>query len=79
MQATTVLIVEVRFMLTAREVAKMFGVHPATIYKLAERGEIEHVRIGDAVRFPPEAVEAFRRRVTRPARVAAAGSENARS
>lgn len=54
--------------LTAKQVAERLGVHPAVVYRLAQQGEIAHLRIGTAVRFPEEAVEEFIRRVTRPAR-----------
>lgn len=36
---------------TARELAEIMQVHPKTIYKAAERGEIECYRIGKSVRF----------------------------
>ena len=35
----------------ASELAKILSVHPSTIYKLAERGEIESYRLGGSVRF----------------------------
>ncbi len=55
--------------LTAREVAQLLGVNRATVYKLAAAGELAHLRIGGAVRFRRDDVEAYLRRVYRPARV----------
>jgi excisionase family DNA binding protein len=63
-------------MYTVKEIAEMFRVHVATIYRLAERGELRHIRVGDTIRIPPEAVEEFRRRATRPARVEADDQAN---
>jgi len=53
--------------LTAAQVARMVGVHPAVIYKLVRAGQIGHYRVGGAVRFPREAVDEFLRRIYRPA------------
>ena len=36
----------------ATELAEILGVHPQTIYRLAERGEIDSYKIGRSVRFP---------------------------
>ena len=36
---------------TAKELAKILKVHPKTIYRAAERGEIESYRIGKSIRF----------------------------
>lgn len=36
---------------TAKELAEILKVSPKTIYKAAERGEIESYRIGKSVRF----------------------------
>ena len=54
--------------LTAKEVAQLLGVDVGVVYKLAKRGEIGHLRVGDTVRFPQPDVEAFIRRVYRPGR-----------
>lgn len=35
----------------ASELAEILNVHPKTIYRAAERGEIESYRIGKSVRF----------------------------
>lgn len=37
---------------TAKELAAILKVNPQTIYRLAERGEIESYKIGKSVRFP---------------------------
>lgn len=39
-------------MLTVIEVAKRLRVSKMTIYRMIDRGEIEHVRIGRIVRIP---------------------------
>ena len=36
---------------TAAEVAKVLGVSAATIFRLARRGKIPHLKVGRAVRF----------------------------
>jgi excisionase family DNA binding protein len=60
--------------MTAREVARILGLNRATIYKLAAAGELGHLRIGGAVRFRREDVEAFLLRCYRPARTEAGES-----
>ena len=53
-------------LLTAREVADRLAVCTATIYALCERGEIQHLRVSNAIRIHPDDLEAFiagRRRV----------------
>ena len=40
-------------LLTVREVARRMGVCPATIYRLCERGELAHVRVGAVLRIAP--------------------------
>jgi excisionase family DNA binding protein len=39
-----------------RVVAALFGVHKKLIYKLIERGELPHVRLGRAIRLPMRGV-----------------------
>lgn len=39
-------------MLTVSEVAKRLRISKMTIYRMIDRGEIEHVRIGRIVRIP---------------------------
>lgn len=36
---------------TARELADILGVHPQTIYRAGERGEIASYKVGRSVRF----------------------------
>lgn len=44
---------------TARELADILGVHPQTIYRAGERGEIPSYKVGRSVRFemPTERTE----------------------
>jgi excisionase family DNA binding protein len=64
-------------MLTAEHVARQLGVSRRHVYALAERGELQVYRFGDAVRFAPEDVAAYvarcRSTSTKPA---AAGATN---
>lgn len=36
---------------TAKELAEILGVHPQTIYRAGERGEIASYKVGKSVRF----------------------------
>lgn len=36
---------------TAKELAEILGVHPQTIYRAGERGELATYKIGKSVRF----------------------------
>jgi excisionase family DNA binding protein len=45
--------------LTVREVAERLAVSTATVYALCERGEIRHVPVSNAIRIPPDNLEAF--------------------
>ena len=49
-------------MMTAAEVAVKLRLSKSTVLRLARRGELRHVRVGRAVRFPAAAVETFLRR-----------------
>jgi len=40
-------------LLTVREVAAQLRVCQATVYKMADRGDLPHVRVAGAVRFHP--------------------------
>jgi excisionase family DNA binding protein len=62
---------ESRGALKAREVARLLGLNPATVYKLAAAGQLPHLRIRGAIRFRREDVEAFVARCYRPAQVEA--------
>jgi excisionase family DNA binding protein len=53
--------------LTAQQVARLLGVHPAVVYRRAKKRRLGHIRVGEAVRFPKADVEAFLRRVYQPA------------
>lgn len=44
---------------TAKQLAEILGVHPQTIYRAGERGEIPSYKVGKSVRFemPTERVK----------------------
>jgi excisionase family DNA binding protein len=44
-------------MLTVKEAAALLRVSTATVYKLCERGQLQHLRVGNAIRLPAAAVE----------------------
>lgn len=46
-------------LLRAEEVAGRLAMSKAAVYRLAERGELPHVRIGRVVRFDVEALEGW--------------------
>ncbi len=46
-------------LLTVREVAARLAVSTATVYALAKRGEMPHVRVSNAIRVAPEDLEAY--------------------
>ena len=50
-------------LLTAKQVAAKLGVSAATVYGLCERRELRHVRVANAIRISPEALDAFLRAV----------------
>ncbi len=49
-------------LLTVREVAARLGVCTSTVYKLCNEGKLAHVRVSNAIRVDPSAVEALGRR-----------------
>ena len=63
-----------RSLLSVRQVAKLLGVCPATVYALCERGDLPHYRMLNAIRVDPGCVKRFlaasrrggRRRQKRP-------------
>lgn len=52
-------------LLTTREAASLLHVHPRTVQRLVERGELAAIRIGTAVRFDPTDVTAVISRLKR--------------
>ena len=48
-------------LLTAREVAARLRVSPKTVYALAARRELPHVRVSNALRFRTEDVQRYLR------------------
>ena len=50
-------------LLTVKQVAAKLGVSAATVYGLCERRELHHVRVANAIRVSPDALEAFLRTV----------------
>lgn len=66
-----------RPLLTSRAAADLLRLHPDTVKRLARTGELACVRIGRALRFTPEDLEAFvaaRRTHAQPAPLHAAVS-----
>jgi excisionase family DNA binding protein len=53
-------------LLTVKQVAARLGVSAATVYGLCERRELHHVRVANAIRVSPDAVEAFLRMMAAP-------------
>jgi excisionase family DNA binding protein len=45
--------------LKAKEVADLIGVHPSTVTRWAERGEIKHIKKGNVLRFRESIVFEF--------------------
>jgi len=45
--------------MTVKQVEQRLGCGRRTVYELRQKGELKVVRIGKAVRFRPEDVEAF--------------------
>jgi len=46
-------------LLTVRDAAERLAVCTATVYALVERGEMQHLRISNAIRIHPDDLEAF--------------------
>ncbi len=53
--------VRIGSLLTVKQVAARLGVSAATVYGLCERRELHHVRVANAIRVSPDALEAFLR------------------
>jgi len=49
---------------TAEDLAHYFGLTPKTWRNKANKGEIEHLRIGQGIRFTPEQVKKIQRDLT---------------
>jgi excisionase family DNA binding protein len=45
--------------MTVAEAAKHLGVSRSTVYQLCERGELQHVRISNAIRVPAAALAKY--------------------
>ena len=52
-------------LLRVRQVAAQLDVSTATVYWLIERGELEHVRVSNAIRVAPAALDAYQARAAR--------------
>ncbi len=61
----------VRGWLTYREAEQLVGLSRTTLWKLIGWGEIEHRRVGRAVRISRESLEEYMRRPTRASTVGA--------
>ena len=48
-----------RSLLSVRQVAKLLGVCPATVYALCEQRKLPHFRVLNAIRIDPRAVTRF--------------------
>ena len=55
--------VRIGSLLTVKQVAARLGVSAATVYGLCERRELHHVRVANAIRVSPDALEAFLRTI----------------
>jgi excisionase family DNA binding protein len=53
-------------LLDVREVAELIHVPVRAVYLLAEEGRIESIKIGQRLRFAPEAIERFLQANARP-------------
>jgi excisionase family DNA binding protein len=56
-------------LITAREVAQVTRLALSTIYQKVHEGQIPHLKLGDAVRFSPTAIQAWLEAQTKPGRV----------
>lgn len=41
------------------EAAQTLGVHPTSVRKMIQKGELAHVRIGDRILIPVKVIDAF--------------------
>jgi excisionase family DNA binding protein len=49
-------------LLTVRQVAKLLGMCPATVYRLCDRGELSHYRVRNAIRVDLMEIKAMLQR-----------------
>jgi excisionase family DNA binding protein len=61
----------VRGWLTYKEAEKLVGLSRTTLWKLIGSGEVEHRRVGRAVRINRESLEEYMRRPTRASTIGA--------
>ena len=54
-----------RSLLSVRQVARLLGVCPATVYALCEQRKLPHFRVLNAIRIDPKAVKRFLSRARR--------------
>jgi excisionase family DNA binding protein len=52
-------------LMTVRELATMLRLSTATVYAMCRRGQLEHIRVGNCIRFPLRAVNRARRETPR--------------
>lgn len=50
---------EVEKLLNAQDAAKILGMHPNTVYKKVQAGEIPCIKYGTTIRFDPEALRNY--------------------
>ena len=60
-------------LLSVRQVASRLGVSTSTIYNLCREGKLPHVRVSNAIRLAPEALEDLMGRGARSGVVYSAG------
>ena len=52
-------LVDLSVLLTVREVAERLRVCPATVYALCAGGELNHLRVSNAIRVRPEDLDTY--------------------
>jgi excisionase family DNA binding protein len=67
-------LIERSCLLTTREAADVLRVHPRTVQRLVERGQLDAIHLGAAVSFDPQDVADLTARLKRPASQVAAAS-----
>lgn len=46
-------------LLTIKEAADRFAVHPTTVHRMIQRGELEGYRVGGSIRVESDAIDAY--------------------